>query len=83
MSTGQRPVHEVRLSHVRASIWAHRAGGTRVWYSVTIARRYREGTEWRDANSFSRDDLPLVVKAAEIAYAWIWKATLNEGNTHD
>ena len=82
MSTCERPVYEIRLSRIRALVWAHRSSGNRAWYSVTIVRRYREGTEWKDAMSFSRDDLPLVVKAAELAYAWIWKATMNEDHSN-
>jgi hypothetical protein len=37
-------------------------------------RLYRDGDEWKTTASFGRDDLPLVSKAAEMAYAWIWNA---------
>ena len=74
MSTHNRPVHEIRLAQVRASIWSNQANGSRRWYSVSISRVYRDGDVWKDTTSFGREDLPLVAKAAEMAYAWIWSA---------
>lgn len=67
-----KPVHEIKLARIRASIWANRGERQEVWYSVSITRLYRDGDTWKDTTSFGRDDLPLVVKAAEMAYAWIW-----------
>ena len=72
MTSNRRPVHEIKLAAVRASIWANRSERQAVWYSVSVSRCYREGDVWKDSTSFGRDDLPLVSKAAEMAYAWIW-----------
>ena len=72
MSSGNRPVHEIKLGRVRASIWTNESDRQDVWYSVSISRLYRDGDDWKTTTSFSRDDLPLVSKAAEMAYAWIW-----------
>ena len=79
MSTHNRPVHEIRLAHVRASIWINQGNGSRRWYSVSMSRVYRDGDVWKDSTSFGRDDLPLVAKVAEMAYAWIWGA----GSRHE
>lgn len=72
MSSGNRPVHEIKLGRIRASIWANGAHGQGTWFNVSISRLYRAGDEWKTTTSFARDDLPLVSKAAEMAYAWIW-----------
>jgi hypothetical protein len=72
MSLGNRPVHEIKLGRVRASIWSNESDRQDVWFSVSISRLYRDGNEWKTTTSFGRDDLPLVSKAAEMAYAWIW-----------
>lgn len=72
MNLEHRPVHEIKLGRVRASIWANQHDRQDVWYSVSISRIYRDGDEWKTAISFGRDDLPLVSKAAEMAYTWIW-----------
>lgn len=71
MASTERPIHEIRVGRVRASIWrnANDNGG---WFSVQVTRHYRDGEVWKTTSSFSRDDMPLVSKAAEMAYAWIW-----------
>jgi hypothetical protein len=68
----QRPVHEIRLRRIKASIWANETEEGDVWFNVAIARLYKEGDQWRDTSTFSRDDLPLVAKAADMAFLWIW-----------
>ena len=77
MSSSRRPVHEIKLAEIRASIWANQSERRAVWYSVSVSRAYREGDIWKDSTSFGRDDLPLVAKAAEMAYAWIWSEGMN------
>ena len=73
MSSGNRPVHEIKLGRVRASIWTNVGHLQSVWFNVSISRVYRDGDEWKTTTSFGRDDLPIVAKAAELAYGWIWK----------
>ena len=72
-----KPAHEIKLAQIRASIWANQGQREDVWYSVSISRVYRDGDTWKDTASFGRDDLPLVVKAAEMAYAWIWSQRID------
>ena len=72
MSSGNRPVHEIKLGRIRASIWINESDRQDVWFNVSISRVFRDGQDWKTATSFGRDDLPLVAKAAEMAYAWIW-----------
>ena len=68
-----QPVHEFRLSRIRATIWANRNKKGEAWYSVSVCRTYRDGDCWKDSQSFGRDDLPLLLsKASDLAYAWIW-----------
>lgn len=54
------------------SIWTNESDRQDAWYSVSISRLYRDGDDWKTTTSFGRDDLPIVSKAAEMAYAWIW-----------
>lgn len=74
MSSGNRPIHEIKLGRIRATIWTNHTDRQDVWFNVSVVRLYREGDEWRTSTSFGRDDLPLVAKAADMAYAWIWNA---------
>ena len=72
MNERQKPVHEIRLGKMRAAIWGHSNDSGEVWFSVTFSRLYRDGSQWKDSTSFSRDDLPIVAKVADLAHAWIW-----------
>jgi hypothetical protein len=75
MSTtkGNRPVHEVRLGTVKASIWENTYGET-TRHNVTFVRAYKdkEGDQWKTTESFGRDDLLLLAKVIDRAHAWIW-----------
>ena len=42
------------------------------WYNVVVTRSYKDGNEFKDSNSFGHSDLPVVSKAMDFAYAWIW-----------
>ncbi|MGA2254518.1 MAG: hypothetical protein ABSG53_07650 [Thermoguttaceae bacterium] len=72
MSQKLKPAHEIRLGRIRAVIWANHADSREVWFNVTVSRLYKDGEQWKDTTSFGRDDLPIVAKVADMAYAWIW-----------
>ncbi len=82
MSSGNRPIHEIKLGSIRASIWTNGNPGQDTWFNVSICRLYREGGQWKTTASFGRDDLPIVSKAAEMAYAWIWNAKGKQHGSH-
>ena len=79
MASINRPIHEIKLGRIRASIWANRGRRQEVWYSVSLSRVYRDGENWKTTTSFGRDDLPLVAKASDMAYAWIFNANGIDG----
>jgi len=67
-----RPVHEVRLGRIKAAIWENDTqNGAR--HNVTVSRIYKDGEQWKDSNSFGRDDLPLVAKVVDQAHSWIFE----------
>ena len=68
----KKPVHEIRLGMIQAAIWANGTGPDKVWFSVTVSRFYKDNLDWKNSSSFGRDDLPVVAKIMEMAYAWIW-----------
>ena len=41
--------------------------------AVTLSRLHKDGTGWKDSTTFRRDDLPVVAKVMDMAYAWIWE----------
>jgi len=68
--SANRPIDEVRIGRIKAAIWAN-ASETGVRHNVTFSRLYKEGDEWRDTDSFGRDDLLLLAKVADRAHSRI------------
>lgn len=72
-----RPVSEVRLGMVAASIWANPAQG-HVRYNVTFTRLYHDDAGWQRTDSFGRDDLLLLAKVADLAHSRIYELQQRE-----
>ena len=70
-NTKHTPVYEIRLANIRVSVWANRSErGT--WFNTVVTRRYRDGDEWRDSNSFSGlADLAIVAEGIRLARDYI------------
>jgi len=71
-----RPVHEIRLGHIKAVIWANETDAG-IRHNVSLVRIYRDGEKWATSETFGRDDLPLVSKVADLAHTWIYVETQN------
>ena len=71
MNTPQKPAHEIRLGMVKATIWRNEnEHGVR--FNTLLSRIYRDGDQWRNTESFGREDLLLVAKIADLAHSWIY-----------
>ena len=71
-----RPVHEIRLGHIKAVVWANETDAG-IRHNVSLVRIYRDGEKWATSETFGRDDLPLVSKVADLAHTWIYVETQN------
>ena len=70
-TTKQKPIHEVRLGHIKAAVWKNETeAGVR--YNVTFSRIYKDGDTWNSTDSFGRDDLLLLSKVADQTHSWIF-----------
>ena len=80
-SEKQKPAHEIRMGRIKATIWHNIIEGGSSRYNVQIRRIYKEdkSDEWKTADSFGRDDLPLVVKIADMAHTWIYERAQEQG----
>tara|TARA_R110002167_G_scaffold184585_2_gene385018 strand:+ start:128 stop:457 length:330 start_codon:yes stop_codon:yes gene_type:complete len=67
-----RPIQEITIGRIRASIWLNRRKTGMPWYNVTASRSYKdEKGDWQDSQSFNYSDLPCVGKVLEDAMSWI------------
>ena len=74
----QKPIHEVRISLIKAAIWRNETENSGVRYNVTFSRIYKDGDTWNSTDSFGRDDLLLLAKVVDQAHSWIFAQTREE-----
>ncbi len=67
-----KPVSEVRIGRVKAAIWPNGTDG-RTRHNVTFSRLYKNGDQWKNTQSFSRNDLLLLAKVADQAHSRIFE----------
>jgi len=73
----QKPIHEVRLGHIKAAVWKNETeAGVR--YNATFSRLYKDGDDWKSTDSFGRDDLLLLSKVADTTHSWIFARSQEE-----
>lgn len=72
-----RPVSEVRLGTVVASIWANPVQDS-VRYNVTFTRLYHDDSGWQRTDSYGRDELLLLAKVADLAHSRIFELSQPE-----
>ena len=72
MEENNRPVHEIRMGAVKASIWKNEAKNGGSFYSASFHTLYRdqEGS-WRRSSSFGREDLLLLAKVANEVHSYM------------
>jgi len=68
MGTKAKPVWTRRRNGIEVAVWQNDKGPP---YSVTVRRSYKKGEEWKQTDSFSDADLPLLVKLLDLAHSWI------------
>jgi hypothetical protein len=81
----ERPVQVIRFRNLRANIWANRPPSGDLAYDVTVDRLYREADqtdaqgqvtktgEWKQSQSFGKDDLLLLSKLADLAHSDVYR----------
>ena len=73
----QKPVKKIQLGSIRATIWENASDKGKPWFNVVVTRSYKDGNEFKDSNSFGHSDLPVVSRAMDFAYEWIWEQMPN------
>ena len=77
MEENNRPVHEIRMGAVKASIWENESKNGGTFYTASFHTdsfhtlyRDQEGS-WRRCSSFGRDDLLLLAKVANEVHTYM------------
>ena len=69
--TPNKPVDEVRIGRVKATIWRNETEDGKPRYNVVLARLYKDGDTWQSTPSFGRNDLLLLAKVADLVHTRI------------
>ena len=72
-NTNGKPVAEIRVGRITATIWQNTPTDEGVFYSVHITRLFRRGSNWDRTPAFGRDDLLTVAKVADLANTRIYE----------
>ena len=64
----QKPVDEIRIGRVKATIWRN-GTGEQPRHNVTFSRLYKDGDQWKSTHSFGRNDLLVLAKVADQAHS--------------
>jgi hypothetical protein len=70
MTDKAKPAHKIRSGALTVTVWKN-DGDKGPWYSVTPARSYKQGEEWKESDSYGFEDLMTLAKLLDLAHTWI------------
>ena len=70
MAPNNKPVAELRIGAVKATVWENDGGGI-PRCNVTFSRIYRDGDQWKTTQSFGFSNLLTLAKLADQAHTLI------------
>ena len=73
-----KPISEVRIGRVKATVWPNETKQGRTRHNVTFSRLYRDGGEWKQTQSFGRNDLLVLAKVVDQAHTRIFELQQEE-----
>jgi hypothetical protein len=69
-----RPVHEIRVNGIRATIWANQTEkGVR--HSIQFEKSYKQGDEYKVTDTYFREDALVLSYLAKESFRWIVENT--------
>lgn len=66
-----KPAHEIKLGKIRVAIWANETENREVWFNAVVTRLYKTNDKWKETTSLGHTDLPMAMKAIDMAHSWI------------
>ncbi len=71
MSQTQKPIHQIRVGSIRASIW-EQSSDQGPFLTVTFSRSYKDKTgQWKNGHSYLPHDLETLMDCALEAKEWM------------
>ncbi|MCC6971623.1 MAG: hypothetical protein IT434_15535 [Phycisphaerales bacterium] len=83
MTDSPKPIRHVRRGMIQAAVWRNLSAENGVYFTVTFERLYRNDQQkWQHTQGFSRDDLLLLAKVANLAQDAIFELQEAERGLH-
>jgi hypothetical protein len=77
MATKNKPVHQVRIGRIKAAVFENGDDAPR---KVQFQALYKdEEDQWRGSQSFTREDLPLLIKVADRVHSYLYEKNEPDG----
>ena len=71
MATNQKPLHQIRIGAIRASIWEQQSGNTS-FFTVSYSRSYRDRQgQWHSGHSYTEQYLSAIRDCTLEARKWM------------
>ena len=70
----RKPVQTIRVDDCSASIWEREftvKGKPTKFISISFERSYKDGEDWKNTDSYGREDLLVLAYIAKEAFRWI------------
>ena len=81
--TSNKPVDDVRIGRVKATIWRNETEDGKPRFNTVFARLYKDGDTWQSTSSFGRNDLLLLAKVANLAHTRVCKLSGKNNGDED
>ena len=65
------PKAKFNVGAVQVAVWENEGKEGRVYNTVSIDKRYKDGEEWKSTSSLRVDELPKAVLALQKAYEYL------------
>ena len=78
MADKNRPSHQIRIGRIKAAIFENGDDAPR---KVQFTALYKDGDEWKGSGSFTREDLPLLIKVADQVHSYLYEQKQEEGSS--
>jgi hypothetical protein len=76
MAAKNKPVHQVRIGRIKAAVFENGGDAPR---KVQFQALYKDDEDkWQGSQSFTREDLPLLIKVADRVHSYLYEP--NESN---
>lgn len=64
------PALEIRRDMIKVRVWRRRSK-SRVRFSLSVVRLFRNGDQWKESTRLGRDDIPLARLLLDEAHTWM------------